>query len=235
MAGHYCAHGQQPQSRPPCDLEYPVLAYPPPDQSCPPYEFGYSMPVYPPPDQSCPPYELGYPMPPYPQPHQSPPPYEFGYPMCQNEGSTSTINHEMAWSNNDLLQWISSFQKSDNFHSDYRVTPPQPNDPRLLMLLDNLRQLYTEKRELFKNIFPELDDNFVELFKKIRSTLLQLKTDRLKVQTLQRSLSVDSPRTPSRKGDEYPLRLERFKVKTLDVYAGVGQDGKGTTQPSASK
>ncbi|XP_034705178.1 uncharacterized protein LOC117929084 [Vitis riparia] len=235
MADHYFAHGQQPQSLPPCDLEYPVLAYPPPDQSCAPYEFGYPMPTCPPPDQSCPPYELGYPMPPYPQLHQSPPPYEFGYPMCQNEGSTSTINHETAWSDNDLLQWISNFQNSDNLHSDDRVRPPQPNDPRLLMLLDNLRQLYTEKRELFKNIFPELDDNFVESFKKIRSTLLQLKTDRLKVQTLQRSLSVDSPRTPSRKGDEYPLRLDRFKVKTLDVNVGAGQDGKGTTHPNPSK
>lgn len=141
----------------------------------------------------------------------------------------------MAWSENDLLQWISSFQKSDNFHSDHRVSPPQPNDPRLLVLLENLRKLYTERRELFKNIFPELDDNFVESFKKIRATLMQLKTDRLKAQTLQRSLSVDSPRTPSRKGDEYPLRLERFKVKTLDVYAGAGQDGKGTTHPNPSK
>ncbi|RVW71422.1 hypothetical protein CK203_058100 [Vitis vinifera] len=156
----------------------------------------YPQPAY----QSCPPYEFGYPMPAYQQPYQSPPPYEFG--------------------------WISSFQKSDNFHSDHRVSPPQPNDPRLLVLLENLRKLYTERRELFKNIFPELDDNFVESFKKIRATLMQLKTDRLKAQTLQRSLSVDSPRTPSRKGDEYPLRLERFKVKTLDVYVGVAQDGK---------
>ncbi|RVW71418.1 hypothetical protein CK203_058098 [Vitis vinifera] len=217
MAGPYSANGQQPQSRPPYDLGYPMLAYP--------------QPAY----QSCPPYEFGYPMPAYQQPYQSPPPYEFGYPMCQNEGSTSTINHEMAWSENDLLQWISSFQKSDNFHSDHRISPPQPNDPRLLVLLENLRKLYTERRELFKNIFPELDDNFVESFKKIRATLLQLKTDRLKVQTLQRSLSVDSPRTPSRKGDEYPSRLERFKVKTLDVYVGVAQDGKGATQQNGSK
>ncbi|RVW71420.1 hypothetical protein CK203_058102 [Vitis vinifera] len=167
MAGHYFAHGQQPQSLPPCDLEYPVLAYPPPDQSCPPYAFGYPMPTCPQPDQSC--------------PH-----------MNLNEGSTSTINHETAWSDNDLLQWISNFQKSDNLHSDDRVRPPQPNDPRLLMLS-------VEGTDLAKE------------------------------------LSVDSPRTPSRKGDEYPLRLERFKVKTLDVYAGAGQDGKGTTHPNPSK
>lgn len=217
MAVPYSVHGQQPQYPPLNDLGSPVLAYPAP---------GYFY--YPPLDQ------IGYPMPAFQQPDQSPPPHEFGYPMCQNEGSISTINHETRWSENDLLQWISRIQKNEDFHSD-RFSPPQSNDPRLLVQLENLRQLYMEKRELFKSIFPELDDNFVESFRKIRATLLQLNTDRVKVQTLQRSLSVDSPRTPSRKGGEYPLRLERFKVKTLDVYVEDGRYGKGTAKPNASK
>ncbi|RVW26348.1 hypothetical protein CK203_110010 [Vitis vinifera] len=173
---------------------------------------------------------------PYPnhQHSQYHPPYELGRPVPHNKGSATTTN-QIAWNQNDLLQWKTSFQKenhsgdtADSSHS-HRVSPPQPNDPRLLVQLENLRTLYTEKRELFQKIFPELDDNFVESFKKIRATLLQLKTDRLKVQTLQRSLSLDSPRTPSTKGDEYPLKLERFRVKTLDLSGGIQQDGNGKT------
>jgi len=51
----------------------------------------------------------------------------------------------------------------------------------------------------------------------------QAKSGRVKVKTIQRSLSVGSSREIS--GDD--LKLERFKVKTVVVGGDVKQGGKG--------
>jgi hypothetical protein len=104
-------------------------------------------------------------------------------------------------------------------------------DSRFLMLLEFSRELFFRRREVFKKLFPELHDEFLGMFKKIGNINLygekpgQLKTRAL---CLQRSLSVGSPRTPSRNGGESPLKLERFKVRTV-VPGGGGQGDRGAS------
>lgn len=101
-------------------------------------------------------------------------------------------------------------------------------DPRLLSLLEFFRELFVRRRELFRNIFPGLHDEFVEVSKKVGGVVAQVQENRRRAPTtVQRSLSVGSPRTPSGKRGEPPLRLERFKVRTVILAAGVGQGGKG--------
>jgi hypothetical protein len=100
-------------------------------------------------------------------------------------------------------------------------------DPRLLSLLEFFRELFVRRRELFKKIFPGLHDEFVEVSKKVGGVVAHVQENRRRApMTVQRSLSVGSPRTPSGKRGEPPLRLERFKVRTVTLAAGVGQGGK---------
>ncbi|GAV90015.1 hypothetical protein CFOL_v3_33424 [Cephalotus follicularis] len=89
-------------------------------------------------------------------------------------------------------------------------------DPRFLMLLEFFRQLYVRRRDLFDKLFPGLQDQFAELLKKFDSILHQEKSDRINTRALQRSMSLGSPRPP--------LKLERFKVRTVVVDDGSGQD-----------
>ncbi|KAF5729429.1 hypothetical protein HS088_TW21G01594 [Tripterygium wilfordii] len=104
-------------------------------------------------------------------------------------------------------------------------------DPRLLMLLEFSRGLYSRRSELFKKLFPGLRDGFMELIKRIDAMLLEGKLNHLEqtqVRSLQRSLSVGSPRTPSTaRGGEEDFRLKRFKVRTLVVGGGDPGDGGG--------
>ncbi|KAL7252782.1 hypothetical protein ACSBR1_007365 [Camellia fascicularis] len=46
-------------------------------------------------------------------------------------------------------------------------------DPRLLRLLEIFRELYMERREFFKKIFPGLHDEFAELYEKFEGVLSQ--------------------------------------------------------------
>ncbi|KAK9283511.1 hypothetical protein L1049_011757 [Liquidambar formosana] len=142
-----------------------------------------------------------------PEQTESPPPAmcEHGYSL--DERTTSTI--APATCENDLPPLDSGFLLE--------------NDPRLHVVLEFFKELYVERRELFKKFFPRLQDEFVVWFKKFVNT-----DDRVKFQTMQRSLSLGSPRMPSRQGDESPLRLERFKVRTIiRGGGGVQQDGQG--------
>lgn len=99
-------------------------------------------------------------------------------------------------------------------------------DPRLIMLLQFFRQLYAERQELFKKIFPEAHHAFFDLFKRIGEGLPKM--DRLKVKTMQRSLSIGSPRTCQQVEVSEELRLNRFKVRTL-VLTGPPPGGGGQT------
>ncbi|KAF9676580.1 hypothetical protein SADUNF_Sadunf08G0017000 [Salix dunnii] len=104
------------------------------------------------------------------------------------------------------------------------------NQDKALESIDS-RELFIRRSEVFKKLFPELHDEFAGMFKKIGTLNLYIeKPSQVKTRALclQRSFSVDSPRTPSRKGLESPLTLERFKVRTV-VPGGGGQG------PSKSK
>ena len=58
-----------------------------------------------------------------------------------------------------------------------------------------------------------------KLLKKVNQAVLvpNVKSHQLKNRSIQRSLSIDSPRTPpNKKGDELLLKHERFKVRTIN-------------------
>jgi hypothetical protein len=111
----------------------------------------------------------------------------------------------------------------DNCYRIHRKAAGKAVDPRLLTVLEFFRQLYVRRQEVFATSFPDLRREFDELFKKHGAKLSQAKSGRVKVKTIQRSLSVGSSREIS--GDD--LKLERFKVKTVVVGGDVKQGGKG--------
>ncbi|GAA0163399.1 hypothetical protein LIER_39589 [Lithospermum erythrorhizon] len=103
-------------------------------------------------------------------------------------------------------------------------------DPRLLATLESFREFYVEKRELFKKIFPEMYNEFVDVFKKLGDMMEKNKEAASMEQsrTLDRSLSFGSPRASSR-GIEIDDDFvnEKFKVKPPTVIIGGGSDGRG--------
>ncbi|XWS75292.1 hypothetical protein CRYUN_Cryun01aG0073800 [Craigia yunnanensis] len=115
-------------------------------------------------------------------------------------------------------------------------------DPRLLVLLEFFREFYVRRQELLKKIFPGLKNEFIEFFRKVGRMLAEVKSNQVKVKTMQRSLSLGSSPKLSKKGDESPLRLKRFKIRTVnieDVQGGQddqgGQGGQGANNPAGSK
>ncbi|KAK9283450.1 hypothetical protein L1049_011694 [Liquidambar formosana] len=156
--------------------------------------------------------------------------HEYGYSLDERTRTTTKGNPPFGGTENDLPPWESGFHPG-NFGDDHAKSARKSVDPRLLELLESYKELYVRRKELFKKIFPRLQEELVELLKENGVELpSQAKKDSRKVETMQRSLSLGSPRMPSRQGDESesaPLRLDRFKVRTLNVGGGVQQDGQG--------
>ncbi|KAK4797763.1 hypothetical protein SAY86_030089 [Trapa natans] len=111
-------------------------------------------------------------------------------------------------------------------------------DPRLLR---SFKELYHRNRELFQRLFPkfrgetfaEFSQHFEDMCSEVRRGIScggKSKTKR-DDSVLQRSLSVGSPMVASREigGDLEPLKIERFKVRTVDIdgppRSGSGQNG----------
>ncbi|KAK4593136.1 hypothetical protein RGQ29_017332 [Quercus rubra] len=124
----------------------------------------------------------------------------------------------------------------DNNYYEFQPKPEKLVDPRLLSLLKFFRELYVRRRELCKKSFPRCHDEFVKLSKKCGGVVPQVQVPDLQVNrmrstpTLQRSLSVGSLRTPSNRGGESDLRLDRFRIRTLNVGSsggGSSNDGSG--------
>ncbi|OMP11301.1 hypothetical protein CCACVL1_00579 [Corchorus capsularis] len=119
-----------------------------------------------------------------------------------------------------------------------RLGKSSASDPRLLFLFEFFREFYVRRQELLKKIFPRLQNEFIDIFRRVGRVLGEGKSnnDTTAVRTLQRSLSLGSPRTPSNKGGESPLRLERFKIRTVKLGDDdVQQGGQGQTKPFGSK
>ncbi|XP_059669662.1 uncharacterized protein LOC132314910 [Cornus florida] len=157
--------------------------------------------------------------------------YEFGYPMDE---STRMTTNEMASNSENSPFW----ESKDNFpiqefgieegksHEKLNIVRWKSGksvDPRLLTLLEIFRELYIERREFFKKIFPGHHDEFKDVFKKVSANFLR--KDQMEVQTMQRSLSFGAPK----QGEESGLRLQRFKVRTPDL-SGAGQGGQSQSQ-----
>ncbi|GMY23181.1 POPTR_1452s00200g [Fagus crenata] len=116
----------------------------------------------------------------------------------------------------------------DNYYT-FQDKLGKPIDPRLLSVMEYFRELFVRREEVFKKLFPAgLQDEILELLKKFGNVESQVKSDQMKVRTMQRSLSIDSPRTPFKKGEEVPLKLEYFKVRT--VFADGGGQGQQGNQ-----
>ncbi|XP_009337013.2 uncharacterized protein LOC103929530 [Pyrus x bretschneideri] len=99
-------------------------------------------------------------------------------------------------------------------------------DPRLLALVEFFRELYFRRVELFNRIFPGVQDKLTI----VGVALAQMKSDQTKAhRTMQRSLSIGSPRDFKRRESE--MRLQRFKVRTIVVDDVVDQ----TAKPGGSK
>ena len=165
-----------------------------------------------------------------------------GYPSPSGEAmevSTCTENHAYLGAYNDMSLLESGLLKTNIGDMDencftFQDKLGKPIDPRLLSVLEYFRELFVRREEVFKKIFPAgLQEEIVELLKKFGTIVSKVKSEKMKVRTLQRSLSIDSPRTPFRKGGELPLKLEYFKVKTV-VLDGCGQGQQGS-QGSQSK
>ncbi|KAI3423032.1 uncharacterized protein J3R85_011315 [Psidium guajava] len=105
----------------------------------------------------------------------------------------------------------------------------QSIDPWLLALMEDLKELYVRRRHRFQQFFPRLHD---EVERKLKDALRSKRTR--EVRSFQRSLSVGSPRLPGRDGglgDEPELRLDRFKVRMVDLEDDV--EGGGCPQGGA--
>ncbi|XP_023921886.2 uncharacterized protein LOC112033332 [Quercus suber] len=157
-----------------------------------------------------------------------------GYPSPSDEAmevSTRTVNHAFLGTYNDMSLLESGLlQKNigdmDENYCTFQDKLGKPIDPRFLSVLQYFKELFVRREEVFKKIFPAgLQEEIVELLKKFGTIVSKVKSEKMKFRSLQRSLSIDSPRTPSRKGGEVPLKLEYFKVKTV-VLDGSGQ-GQG--------
>ncbi|GMG99463.1 hypothetical protein Nepgr_001303 [Nepenthes gracilis] len=102
----------------------------------------------------------------------------------------------------------------------------KPLDPRLISLLDFFRQLFVRRKDLFQSLISVHLEEFVELLKNMEK---DRKVDSASVQFLQRSHSVGATR--GFQFGESDLKLQRFKVKTLDIDdlngGGAGGGGKG--------
>lgn len=159
-----------------------------------------------------------------------------GYPQvddvstCIEAPSTSTsflgTKNDMSLLESGLLR--RNFSDIGENYYRFQSKAGKSVDPRLLALVEFFRELYFRRLELFKKIFPGgHDDKFLEVPKKLGLIFAKVKPDQTKaVRTMQRSLSIGSPR--DFKGSESEMRLERFKVRTIDVDDGGGvQGGQG--------
>ncbi|XP_048135107.1 uncharacterized protein LOC125315098 isoform X2 [Rhodamnia argentea] len=115
------------------------------------------------------------------------------------------------------------------YHGHRPCDGDQSIDPWLLALMEDLRELYVRRRHTFRQMFPNLHG---EIEQKLEEALRSKRTR--EVGAFQRSLSVGSPRLPGRDGgvgDEPALRLDRFKVRMVDldddVVGGGPQGGQG--------
>ncbi|KAI4370700.1 hypothetical protein MLD38_019021 [Melastoma candidum] len=120
----------------------------------------------------------------------------------------------------------------------YGAKPGKPIDPRMLPLLESFQELYFRRRDLFQRLFPKLHDEFAKFSEEIAAEARSKDPLAKLPRRLRRSQSVGSPRVVSRDiGGEQPLRLERFKVRPVDLDDDLPPPvlAGGTNKPGGSK
>ncbi|CAM8967972.1 unnamed protein product [Rhodiola kirilowii] len=146
--------------------------------------------------------------------------------------ATRSSIHSTASSSGNIC--IQVDQKWDSDTEEYTFTPEKEQrkmDPHILMILEHFGELYIEQKSTLKTLFKgQRDDMWVEI-NKIKEEALQIRQRKPNAKVLSRSLSVGSPRRCT--DDDDVTRLDRFKIKTLDVKQGGG--GGGVKQLTGSK
>ncbi|GAB4836306.1 hypothetical protein Ancab_001221 [Ancistrocladus abbreviatus] len=103
-------------------------------------------------------------------------------------------------------------------------------DPRLMSILEFFRQLYVRKKVLFRRIISIHREDFVELLNDMEKSKVK-DMEKARAKSVKRHHSFSAVRGV--KLDDNQLRLQRFKVKTLDTddqqdpKGGVPGGGKG--------
>ncbi|KAG7946265.1 hypothetical protein I3843_14G031000 [Carya illinoinensis] len=158
-----------------------------------------------------------------------------GYPADHNgmeadstiTSESSTRNRHFFGTSNDVSLLESGFLQrnmddmSDNYHVFQEKLGKQATDPKLVSVMEYLMELYIQSQGVFVKIFSGHlhEHEMVKLLEKcdtVVSPVLLKSKDAMKVRTLQRSLSIGSPRPLVRGGDqESPLKLDYFKVRTV--------------------
>ncbi|KAJ0100836.1 hypothetical protein Patl1_05937 [Pistacia atlantica] len=158
-------------------------------------------------------------------------------PESYRGGNFLDDEKDMACSSSGNFQFL-------GIHDDFsllenpKVGSGKSIDPRLVVLLEYFRKLYVRKGDLFKKTFPGIHDEFVDFIKRIGTALSPvMKSDgKMRgVRTLQRSLSIGSPRSRAIDVDESPLRLDRFKIRTVVLDGGGQGSSQDGGQPSDTK
>lgn len=95
-------------------------------------------------------------------------------------------------------------------------------DPRVIHLLEFFRHMYARKEDLFGKVIPgRIREEMIELLTKMGKAKEGIRRRHPHhLQLMQRSFSIGASRGVDLGNDE--LKLERFKVKTLDVPSGGG-------------
>ena len=129
--------------------------------------------------------------------------------------ATSTENSNILGAKNNDMHLLGQRKVNDNLGDDYRKF---------------------EGNKVGKSVHRRL------LIKKLNQGAPQVNPHQMKVRSIQRSLSIGSPRTPPiKKGDELKLKLERFKMRTININGSVDQHdqagnhgGQGANTKSSS-
>uniref|UniRef100_A0A7N0RH42 Uncharacterized protein n=1 Tax=Kalanchoe fedtschenkoi TaxID=63787 RepID=A0A7N0RH42_KALFE len=103
--------------------------------------------------------------------------------------------------------------------------------PQVLTILEHFVELYIEHKDMLRRLFKGSQEDMWEMIKKLKEEIFQIKSKKRNERFLSRSLSVGSPRRSS--GDDDGTKLDRFKIKTLDVKQGGA--GVQVHQGGASK
>lgn len=136
---------------------------------------------------------------------------------------SSTSNHSKASSLGNILiqvhqEW--EYEAESTFATEMEK---KKLDPQVLLILEHIGELYTEQKGILKRLFEgSHNNNTWEVIKKLKDEAIQIRLRKRDAKVLTRSLSVGSPR---RSFADNVTRLDRFKIRTLDVKQGGGEGG----------
>lgn len=135
----------------------------------------------------------------------------FSYSRYGNGGDVSSPSEEIGW---DQMEEENGLQRPYMI----RWKSGKKVDGRLLMVLESFfEEIYVKRNEFFKKIFPDVYNEFVNVFKKIGEMLWRNNNSSPRSGdghvVMKRSLSAGTRSSSTVE----TLRLERFRVKTPNV------------------